>query len=107
MEISIEKEDIKIEYTRDLIHGDFASNIAMILAGKLKHPPQQIADSIINKLLEQNSEKLFIDLYFIIFEIHQHNSSIAILNKFSFDQASEILLALLTLTLLFLSNLFS
>ena len=46
MEISIEKEDIKIEYTRDLIHGDFASNIAMLLAKKNKCNPRELANKI-------------------------------------------------------------
>ena len=41
-----------IQNTKNPEHGDFASNIAMILAGKLKQPPQQIANSIIEKLLE-------------------------------------------------------
>ena len=50
MEISIEKEDIKIEYTRDLIHGDFASNIAMLLAKKNKCKPRELANKISENL---------------------------------------------------------
>ena len=50
MEISIEKEDIKIEYTRDLIHGDFASNIAMLLAKKNKCNPRELANKISENL---------------------------------------------------------
>ena len=49
-EISIEKEDIKIEYTRDLIHGDFASNIAMLLAKKNKCKPRELANKISENL---------------------------------------------------------
>ena len=32
MAITIKKDDIKIEYSRDPSHGDFASNLAMVLA---------------------------------------------------------------------------
>ena len=57
MEISIEKEDIKIEYTRDLIHGDFASNIAMLLAKKNKCNPRELANKISENLWGGTSEK--------------------------------------------------
>ena len=61
-ELSFPSDKVIIQNTKNPEHGDFASNIAMILAGKLKQPPQQIADSIINKLLEQNSDNLFIEI---------------------------------------------
>jgi len=42
--------DIKIEHTRDPSHGDYASNVAMMLAKPAKKNPRQIAQSIIDHL---------------------------------------------------------
>ena len=42
--------DIQIEHTRDPSHGDYASNVAMMLAKPAKKNPRQIAQSIINQL---------------------------------------------------------
>ncbi|MBV1875714.1 MAG: arginine--tRNA ligase [Cycloclasticus sp.] len=42
--------DIQIEHTRDPSHGDYASNIAMMLAKPAKKNPRQIAQSIIEHL---------------------------------------------------------
>ncbi len=50
--------DIRLERTRDTKHGDFACNIAMILAKKLHKNPRDIASSIVNKLPNDND---FID----------------------------------------------
>jgi len=41
---------IKIEHTRDPSHGDYASNVAMMLAKPAKKNPRQIAQSIIDHL---------------------------------------------------------
>lgn len=40
----------QVEYCRDPEHGDFASNIAMMLSKAVKMPPRQIAESLINQL---------------------------------------------------------
>lgn len=40
-------DSIHIEYTRDSTHGDFASNIAMVLAKVLKKNPRELAQHII------------------------------------------------------------
>jgi len=42
--------DIQIEHTRDPSHGDYASNIAMMLARPARKNPRQIAQSIIEQL---------------------------------------------------------
>lgn len=42
--------DIQIEHTRDPSHGDYASNVAMMLAKPAKKNPRQIAQSIISQL---------------------------------------------------------
>lgn len=42
--------DARIEPTRDSSHGDFAANIAMILAKRLKRSPREIAQEIIGDL---------------------------------------------------------
>jgi len=41
---------IKVEHTRDPSHGDYASNVAMMLAKPAKKNPRQIAQSIIDHL---------------------------------------------------------
>ena len=46
--------DIRLERTRDIKHGDFACNIAMILAKKLHKNPRDIANSIVEKLPNNN-----------------------------------------------------
>ena len=42
--------NIRVDRTKDRTHGDFATNIAMILAKPLKQNPRQIAQSIIDNL---------------------------------------------------------
>lgn len=51
---AIEQLDIKIENTRDSAHGDFASNIAMVLAKAAKSNPRELADHIISHLPESD-----------------------------------------------------
>ena len=46
LEITIQKDDIKIEYSRDASHGDFATNIAMVLAKMLNCNPRELANKI-------------------------------------------------------------
>ena len=50
VEITIDKNDIKIEYSRDPEHGDFASNIAMVLAKSCKCSPRELANKISESL---------------------------------------------------------
>jgi arginyl-tRNA synthetase len=38
---------IKVERTRDSAHGDFACNVAMVLAKKLKRKPRELAEAIV------------------------------------------------------------
>ena len=40
------KELIKLEIPKEKAHGDFASNLAMLLAKELKMPPRKIAEAI-------------------------------------------------------------
>ncbi|MCZ6804496.1 MAG: arginine--tRNA ligase [Proteobacteria bacterium] len=47
-----EQPTIKIENTRDPAHGDFASNIAMVMAKAVKSNPRELANNIINHLPE-------------------------------------------------------
>lgn len=97
-ELNFPSDKVIIQNTKNPEHGDFASNIAMILAGKLKQPPQQIADSIIEKLLELNADNLFIGIEkagpgFINFKLNKnlfHNQLLDILETdFDFGK-SEI-----------------
>jgi arginyl-tRNA synthetase len=46
--------EIKVEKTRDSRYGDFASNIAMILAAHSDDPPRKLAESIVNLIPESD-----------------------------------------------------
>ncbi len=50
MVIAIKKDDIKIEYSRDPSHGDFASNLAMVLAKTCNCNPRELANRITENL---------------------------------------------------------
>ena len=50
MAIAIKKDDIKIEYSRDPSHGDFASNLAMVLAKAHNCNPRELANRITENL---------------------------------------------------------
>ena len=42
--------EVQIEYSRDSHHGDFASNVALVLAKATKRPPRQVAEEIVAAL---------------------------------------------------------
>lgn len=46
--------EIQIEQTRDIKHGDYASNLALMLAKTIKTNPRQLAELIINALPHSN-----------------------------------------------------
>ena len=50
MAIGVKKDDIKIEYSRDPSHGDFASNLAMVLAKTHNCNPRELANRITENL---------------------------------------------------------
>ena len=50
MVIAVKKDDIKIEYSRDPSHGDFASNLAMVLAKTCNCNPRELANRITENL---------------------------------------------------------
>ena len=55
-EFTLEKSDLKnisLEFPKDTSLGDLSTNASMVLSGKLKKPPQEIASKIIN-LIENN-----------------------------------------------------
>ncbi len=52
LNIPTDKIGSSIERTRDVAHGDFASNLAMMLARELKSSPRQIAEKLIAALPE-------------------------------------------------------
>ena len=56
-EFSLKKDDIKntsFEFPKDFSLGDFSTNAAMVLSGKLKKSPKQIAEIIINLALKND-----------------------------------------------------
>jgi arginyl-tRNA synthetase len=57
-EFALEKDDLKnisFEFPKDTSLGDLSTNASMVLSGKLKKPPQEIASKIIN-LIENNPD---------------------------------------------------
>ncbi|MDX1381337.1 MAG: arginine--tRNA ligase, partial [Xanthomonadales bacterium] len=44
------RADPQVERTRSLEHGDFASNLAMVLAKRAGKPPRELAEAIIERL---------------------------------------------------------
>lgn len=42
--------DVQLERPRNPEHGDLATNLAMVLAGRLKRPPRQLAEAIVEGL---------------------------------------------------------
>ena len=75
-EFSLSKDDIKnisFEFPKEEILGDFSTNAAMVLAGKLKKSPNEIAKSIIN-LISKNPDIEHVDMAgkgFINIKIHK------------------------------------
>jgi arginyl-tRNA synthetase len=41
---------VQLERPRNAEHGDFATNLAMVLAGRLRRPPRQLAEEIVQRL---------------------------------------------------------
>jgi len=49
---------INIDATKDKSHGDFASNIALVLSKQAKMPPRKLAELIVEKLIDTKHENL-------------------------------------------------
>jgi arginyl-tRNA synthetase len=47
---ALESDSVHVERTRDSSHGDFASNIALVLAKQARKNPRQLAQSIVDQL---------------------------------------------------------
>lgn len=54
----VEIDQINLEKTKDLLHGDFASNIAMMIAKKAGKRPQDVAEMIIKNIPTGLCEKM-------------------------------------------------
>ncbi len=46
---------INIDASKDKAHGDYASNIALVLAKQAKMPPRALAEQIVEKIADQNN----------------------------------------------------
>lgn len=51
-------KELKLEHPTDLSHGDYSSNVAMVLAKEAKKSPQVLAKKIKAKILEQANPKI-------------------------------------------------
>ncbi|HET9982664.1 MAG TPA: arginine--tRNA ligase [Longimicrobiales bacterium] len=49
-ELGAEGVEVQLERPRKPEHGDLATNLAMVLAGRLRRPPRQIAEEIVSRL---------------------------------------------------------
>ena len=49
---------INIDASKDKTHGDFASNIALILSKQAGMPPRKLAELIIEKLVQNNNKSI-------------------------------------------------
>lgn len=54
----VHEEDVHIERTRTIEHGHFATNAAMLLAGKLGKKPREIAEDVVSNLDNELFEKV-------------------------------------------------
>ncbi len=54
LNIEISQEQIIIEKPKLIEHGDFSTNIAMLLAKPLKKNPREIAENIINAITQND-----------------------------------------------------
>ena len=43
---------IRLDHTKDKTHGDYATNIALVLAKKIKSDPKKLAQTIVDQLGE-------------------------------------------------------
>ena len=46
-ELDFSVEKISLEHPADLLHGDYSTNIALVLAKKLKEKPRDVAEKIV------------------------------------------------------------
>ncbi len=49
-DMGVENADVRLERPKDPEHGDFATNVALVLASTLKRPPRAIAEEIAERL---------------------------------------------------------
>src|SRR5574344_1603234 len=56
--VDFSSNEIEIQQSKEKSHGDFASNIALKLASKLKKNPRDIANLIISNLNQEKLEKI-------------------------------------------------
>jgi arginyl-tRNA synthetase len=90
IKLNFPTDTIIIQNSKTPEHGDFSSNIAMILSGKLKQPPQKIANQIIEKLNELNLDNFFLNIDiagpgFINFKLNQNLFHDKLLNVLKTD----------------------
>ena len=55
-EVKISK--INLEHPEDISHGDYASNIAMVVAKQISQNPRELAGKIVAEILERKPEEI-------------------------------------------------
>ena len=54
-ELGVEGANAQLERPRNPYHGDLATNLALMLAGRLRRPPREIAQAILDRLVLANA----------------------------------------------------
>src|SRR3989344_435439 len=57
-ELNIEVSDFVIEHPSEISHGDYSTNIALIIAKKLNQSPREIAEKIVEKLNQKKTKEI-------------------------------------------------
>jgi arginyl-tRNA synthetase len=57
-DISLEVDEIFLEHPADLVHGDYSTNLAMVLAKKNKRPPLELAIEIAGHIEAKNDKAI-------------------------------------------------
>ncbi|MFH1608644.1 MAG: arginine--tRNA ligase [Patescibacteria group bacterium] len=60
--LNLEKVDFVVEHPENFDNGDYSTNVAMVLAKKEKQKPKDLAQKIVEKILEDNSRHYVEDI---------------------------------------------
>lgn len=56
--MAFDKTDVHLEHPADFAHGDYSTNVAMVLAKELKESPKELAERIVVEILKQKPEEV-------------------------------------------------
>lgn len=59
--LNIDFSTVTVDFTSDLSHGDYTTNIALVVSKQVKVPPRELAEKIVNKIVDNSKTKDLID----------------------------------------------